>query len=100
VWRALSEEEVAATVSGLQEMGLYHLPYDDELILRIIRNPTNYEEVRGLRDHELFSWDWVIVCHRREPAPDFNMECHGPTGSADSPTVPVPFERLPPEYER
>src|SRR6516162_4244732 len=55
VWQALSKEEVAATVSGLQEMGLYHLPYDDELILRINRTPTCYEEIRGLRDHEPFS---------------------------------------------
>lgn len=67
VWRALtaSEEEILATIAGMQEMGIYELPYcAGEIIVRLrIPNDSKAEvfhEARGLREGEEFKEEFIV----------------------------------------
>ncbi len=93
VWTALSEEEVGATVAGLREIGLYSLPYNGSINVRIIRSPMFFTEAHDVHrsDEEGFVWDCVIVGRLGEPQPEFNLKLE---------SSPVPFERMPPERDK
>lgn len=64
VWTALDDEEIAATVDGMREMGIYELPYvSGNIIIRIhlpAKNGQIFHEVSGIRDGEEFK-EQIIV---------------------------------------
>lgn len=93
VWGALSEEEVTATVNGLKDFNLYHLPYDDEdIILRIYHRSNSWSEIRGLREGEDFAWDMVFADKSAEPI-DFKLEVNLSGGKEEVRCERLPIER-------
>lgn len=88
IWQALSMEEVAATVDGLRELGLYHLPYDGEIIIRIFQSASYFQEASGIVSG-IPAWDHCLITSRSERRPDFKLseEKSGEVRLLDLPTV-------------
>lgn len=97
VWSSMSEEEIRATVVGLKEMGLYRLPYDEEIVLRVMHGGDCYNEINGLSGGEC-TVDVVIRTPKSETKlAGFTLEREENDGTkvdalADAVKLPVTIE--------
>jgi hypothetical protein len=72
---AMSDEEVKASVAGLKEMDLYHLPFSEgQIILRFLISEDHYLEARGLGEADEFTFDHILISRKGEGRRTFKIE--------------------------
>lgn len=63
VWHGLAEDEISSTVEAMQELGIYNMPYEGKIIIRIpmaMENGKGFIEASGLSEDENFDEQMVV----------------------------------------